>query len=303
MVAERGQLLLVGAILFSVVIVGVVIQLNDLQYTDTIGSNAQTDAIDQAAQAEAETRAALYGLDLRVRNGTDRSEYQEALRENVSTYQNYSENMTAAGGATYTNVTLNLAASVNETVMTQSDDPYRKQTSPRRPGWDLVTDAETVSQFWLNESSVKTGGTSFQVVVSNPAGDEWRLKLEGVPVAGPGPDDVDVVVETPTSTNTACRRSDADDIELNLIDGEDAMTPPSCTFTSFADALDGPYTIEFEKGNRAEGGYEIAVVGGSVNTGNFAGTRERILYPGIDYKYRSPSTAYNRTFAVGEAGS
>ncbi|MBO4248151.1 hypothetical protein IL252_10030 [Halomicrobium sp. IBSBa] len=300
MVANRGQLLLIGAILFSVVVVGVVIQMNDLQYADSTASDSQTDAIDRAAQTEAETRAALGGLATRVRAGTDDSEFLEAFRKNVSTYQNYSYNMTATGGATYTNVTVNGAASINETVVTQSSGDYRKQTSPRRPDWDLVTDADRVSRFWLNESSVKTGGESFEVVVSNAAGDEWKLRLNGVPVAGPGPDDIDIVVETPSSTNSVCTKSDSSDIDLNLVTGTG-----SCSFTSFTDVFDGPYTIKFNKGNRVDdGGYEIGVVGGSVKAGNFVGTPdERILYPGIDYQYRSPSIAYNRTFAARDMGS
>lgn len=304
MIADRGQLLLVGAILFSVVVVGIVVQLNGLQYTDTAASGGQTDAIDRASQTEAETRDALARLVTKVRADTDRDEFADALRENVSTYRNTSQNMTAAGGAIYTNVTVNETASVNESVVSQSGGDYQAQNPPNPSDWTLVTDVTNVTRFWLNESTVTGGGTPFAVVVSNPSGQQWELRLQRV-TGGPGPDDVDVVVATPASTTTACTRPDSTDIELNLVDGSGAGAASGCSFTSFTDAFDGPYTIEFEKGNKAEGGYEIATLGGSVRTSNFdpSNVEDQIFAPAIDYQYRSPSTAYNRTFVVGGAGS
>jgi hypothetical protein len=289
MVADRGQLLLVGAILFSVVVVGIVVQLNGLQYTDTAASDGQTGAIDRAAQTEAETRDALAGLVTRVRADTDRDEFGDALRENVSTYQNTSLNMTAARGATYTNVSVNETASVNESVVTQGSGKYRSPKTNDQD-WTLANDSDSISVFWLNATK-KTGNPNTDVTIVGQD-EEWKLRLEKA-----SGDDFDVETWNDTSGWTE-HCTDESSVDLNLV------TPSTgdCEFTPFDEDVDAPYNVTFARGNNAEGGYRIGVVGGLNRT--YADPDEEGIYaPAIDFQYRSTSTAYNRTFVLGGGGS
>lgn len=284
MVADRGQLLLVGAILFSVVVVGIVVQLNDLQYTDTMASNGQTDVVDRAVQTEAETRDALVGLVTRVRADTDRSEFGDALRENVSTYQNYSESMTAAGSATYTNVTVNESASVNESVVTQGSGKFRSPKTTDQD-WTATNDSESLTEFWLNVTE-KNGAPDTTVTVVGES-NTWKLELRQV-----GGNDFDVRTWN-SSTGWTEHCSDESSADLDLRSGVG-----DCGVAPFVNDVEAPYNVTFERGNNAKGGYRIAAIGG-LNRTYIEPDEQRLYHPAIDYQYRSPSTSYNRTFVVG----
>lgn len=297
MVDDRGQLLLVGAIIVAITIIGSVTLLNGLQYTDTAGTEGGSDALAETDRAEAVVFADLTNLVTQVEQ-SDPDDFDRALRANISTYNNYTQNMTVTRDGTYVNVSLNESTSVTQHRIGQTDaTQYRDPNGPSGNLWHVINNSTRMDEFWLNSTSIDGGaGPPFVVRIENDSGDTWELRLDARP-----PSNSALVVDPPNDPPTECVRSD-EQFNVSLYRGFARTDAGNCSFPALPDELDEPYDVTYVNPNRAEGTYTI-VASGDLQTSNFDVEEQSILVPAIDYRYRSVEMAYNRTKRVPPEGS
>jgi len=293
MVDDRGQLLLIGAILIAVVIVGVVVQLNSLQYTNALGSYSQTQSLDEAASAEATTEQDIEAL-VRAVRADDPANFEQALRRNLSTYHNYSRNMSAETGTSSVSVSLNESASVNKTELNSSNGLRYRSPETNDKNWTVARDVRSVERFWLNATGANNPNKDFTITITN-ASASWQLRLNSSAASN------DFVVQTRNATAPPSgwiSHCDEDEANISIRTGTSQGT--GCDFTSLTEDLTPPYEIEYSYGQWGEGSYNITVIG-DVEESNFDNPTSQIYHPAVDYRYRSVGTAYNRTI-LAEAG-
>lgn len=308
MVRSRGQLLLIGAVLLGMTIVGTVVMLNGMQYTDSAGAQSQSQVLDDAERNE---EMVVRDMELLVRqvDADMPFRYEEAVIANVSTYNNYTRNMTVTRGGALINVSVNESRSDGTRIHQPAsggptnDNFQRTGSGPGTPNdWSLASDVEKVAGFRVNTTKIDGGPmNAFTVRIENDtAGYVWEMKVYSQSA-------MDYRLKTRYTdsgslplwgtTPVECASSD-EEIDIRLVDGTAAKTNNDCEFTSFTDRLTSPYDIKFKNGNRAHGTYNIFITGSASGNVDPGDTDDYVVNPAIDFQYRSTELAYNRTIQI-----
>lgn len=319
---DRGQLLLVGAFIIALVVVGTVVYLNGLNFNDSIGSQGNEQSLNDAQRTKGMVTESLIGLTERVRadvraGGGGLEEYERELRENISDFARYYSRLKFNDGVTYVNVSLNSSetASLYGGIITQRLAGGPPNRAPAfingngRPGendWEVARDVNTVTALnvTLKEFPCPTGNLSY-VVEEVESGDTWEWRA-ATGVNNCGVPDRNRTVETylngvkqnvtyedpgPNQNAELAGRTD-----LDIFEG----TVNGTTEWQFAKGLEPPYNISVQTtsspGNAARGSFRIETDSEyRPPTDDELDSDDAIAVPAVDIRYVAPELVYNST--------
>jgi hypothetical protein len=154
---DRGQLLLVGGISIALVIVGGVILLNGMMFTNTIGSHGNQDAVSEAERTVETMENDLRRLTDRVRADTGIGEFRGAIERNLTVYTRQYTNLSFDNDIVYTDAELNDTESDSGTFLNQTadaDDCDEQFTAGTRlPTFEYYTDSGNCKDLTVGEIS------------------------------------------------------------------------------------------------------------------------------------------------------
>ncbi|WP_435115482.1 DUF7261 family protein [Halolamina sp. C58] len=307
-VDDRGQLMLVGALVLAVIFVTLAVLLNAAIYTGNVATRdagpGAGEAIEYENEATAMARTTIGGID-----GGGSATYAE-LRDNFTdTVGEWSRSAGTHAVVSLADASLELRDTVRGTRIAQSTD--RNFTSDSNAeNWTVANDSRArafrlnVTQDSLASTDTPVANDSFRVTF-NDSTDEWAAYLHQG-----GSDNVSVSVEAPDGSVDSCTVAPgADDravIDLTggTIDGED------CPELRFFGNLSGEYTISYvdaldDDGNAQVVGTYAVVVDRPLDhleTGaDVAGepTATRTLYSAeLRVAYRTSNVYYQSDFRV-----
>lgn len=263
---ERGQLLLVGAVVLATVILGLAIVTNSVLFTENTGSgevgveSAVVDEFDYEVQRS--TQSLLLQLNHDERN-VSWSDLNATIRTNVHNYSNLLARSYATAGTVH--VDASYAQTIhNGTRIVQRVDrsfTYNESHSPLvvsdRADWTLVQPSDRADIGWLalNVDLRNTSGQQAALVLHN--GSESLTYQFNRSKDGQG-SNLSVSVDSSWAgelTQTECQ-SVGGRVLVDIREGHGFFD--DCTFTTF-DRLTGPYDIEITDGDELTGQYELVV--------------------------------------------
>jgi len=333
---DRAQLLLVGAFAIGITIVGTVVLLNGMKYTDTIGSDGNGQALDEATRIEGIVIDDLTNLSEQVRRDVQTSErgllgYEEAMRRNVSTYTRYYSQVNFDSQVSYINVSLNPGRSANGRLI-------RQQTTGdfRRGGneWDAARDATIVSpaNFTVDDFACSNGRDSYLAFSvnnsDNPDADFWEARIGTERTSGPSctpapassPSDSNRIRYVQIWTEDGLQRVIEEDdvgafssdpstsVDFALHSGEIEGTEVFADDT-FETSVERPWDVTIKNtnsgpppGRTANGRYWVATDSTYLSTSN-PDVDPIMSVPAVDIVYAQPELNYTTTTLLGERGS
>ncbi|WP_246987833.1 DUF7261 family protein [Halorientalis marina] len=318
---DRGQLLLVGGIVLGIVILGTVVLLNGMQFNDTIGSQGNQQALQNAERTQEMVRQDLQRMASRVAAGTDVTDsgkLESAYRSNVSTYAQLYSNMTFEDGIVFVNATFNESASENGRLLEQtSTDTFQLADPTVANDWIVGNEMMilapmefTVDDFPDNNGANRPNTT---IRVTGSDGNVWELRInrsETDPIDGPA------FIAIVNGEQRAVESVDPG-ASVNLGTGELEADPGSGTTTvpafEFNEYVSRPYTVEIDNeqnglgaGKLPKGTYRIGTDSRYLDTQSGGGVQPEItnpvLRPAVDLTYRRPELDYRTTIYLNATG-
>lgn len=265
---ERGQLLLIGAVTIALVILGTVVLLNGMKFTDSIGSEGNTESLKDAMGVTEEVKIDLLHLSNRVQEteGLSRN-INESLAKNFSIYGNVAGNMTATSSVADINVSLNRSASTTGRFINQTagSGGYPDFTLNRSTGqqdeWVLATDASVANPFNLTIPKGRfpcNNGNSEQskfVVEIDSGADSWEVQMLAKSMSGKcdvyesgsgNPSQAKRIVRIPGETPKEFTGTSQVPTKIDLYEGTVEAGPASTDLERSIETTTPPYTVTFK---------------------------------------------------------
>lgn len=296
---DRAQLLLVTAIVIGMIIVGTVVLLNGIRFTEHTGNDNTLRAAQEADWTTDEIRDGLQSVVAVVES--DGAPYvttnatfdgRRFLETNVTALNQTYMAVTSHSGNAFVTLTLDRPGSVEGTVLRQDAGTYQSKTGAA--DWTLASDATVLPYVHLNVSDQSTAsGAAFTVGFADDAGRTVDLRFT----------DTNVVLDD-GSTRQLCSGSTAGEhvavtVAERAIDVETTAAGVTCRGASVD--LGSPATLSFENGDVATGSF-LATVGpaATVSSSHF---RKRSNRASGDPYYWGTATPASGTVIVNPAVS
>lgn len=251
---DRGQLILIGAILLATVIFGLSLLLNSALFTGSSGGSGADAALAETDLADFEVQRGARELIVRV-NQAERnvtwSSLGTVVGDNVTRFGRLLAESKAAAGSVAVNVTYDHGSSRQGYRIVQAHDADFTDNSDF-DDWTPVSDPDTnVSWFTANLNVENTSSSTPFVVTADNGSHDVRIELLR------SASNVTVTATAPNgSTSSPTCGSAGGRVLLDLYRGSGFAD--DCEFTGIG-ALDGSTRIEFENGDDIEGKYEIVM--------------------------------------------
>ncbi|MUV89223.1 hypothetical protein GJ629_04355 [Halapricum sp. CBA1109] len=292
---DRGQLLLLTGILIAVVIVGSVVLLNGIQFSEHTGSETTLRSAQSADHTETEVRTnvrqLLTGMD---EEGVAFVGSESALADALTTYNRSYVDITVDGRTGFTTLGLNDSRTRTGSLHRQSSvGSYDNGVVAEDIGVDPTAVVPFVT-LTVTDQSVD-GSADFTVVVTDAGTDVYEIRFT----------ETNVEVADPTTGDPArelCADPvDGDEVRVTLAHGSGTVATAAdtdCSGFTLPD-IDGPATLEIENGGQAEGTL-AATIGDGATAGSAAppAVGTGVVDPAVDMRYNSPSVRYNGTIQV-----
>jgi hypothetical protein len=303
-------LFLVGAVVVAIAILGLVVVLNSVLYTESVAPQSGVARTDSAERyivvLERDTQRLLDA------QSTDGYVRKSSFVENLSRYDGYASNLTASERPATVDIRLNDTLTQDSGVLSQrSNDKMVSKGGDR--SWDLSESASETKTFDVKLTKVIEEGNTddaFMIHVENETDstDSWDLAVNK--------DQNDVFVETRTDGGTWHRvcempgfntQMPTETVNLTLSGGDSIRIEPCDEVTTFALGVEEPYDLSFEHsggGKKSKGTYRIATDGTIVGSnfydeGNGTPAVTPVLFGAtLDLHYLSPDVRYVTTVTV-----
>jgi len=258
---DRGQLLLIGAVVLAIAVVGLVVVLNTVLYTQNVTNREALDATVDAAAIEDTVVAEIPSLVGRAnRNATYASAgaVRAATNETVARY----------GALIGTSVTNRQPASVRTRVAEREsvgvvvghDDADRPFTDRDGDAEWTVADPATVRRYRMSVdagSLASSDGDAFRVRLAS-GGDEWTMRIHA--------DGSEVALDriAPDGSVATCTVSPGGGtVDIDFVNG---TAGESCAF-EFGEGVSGPYELGYANATNATGRYRLVLDGTDASLG------------------------------------
>ena len=310
---DRGQIVLVAALVLALAFVALAIVVNSAIFTENLATRSEVPGSADALEYRHEVAQSVGALVTHV--NMNESEDPTA----VSDMQNHVSDIGVQGGIQQSS----LGRVVNVSHASQEDGDLIAQTDFRRnftsasTGWETEWQlAGSVSktrnvQFSLNLTNdplVDAGSDGFRMYVEDTStGDFWNMTVDSDTLSN---DNINVRIDSPAAgSSQVCERDDVgDNVSIDLSRGTVAGEPcPALSRLSdgtemwFANNLN-TYDIHFQQADEIEGTFSMVVEDGTANpTGDLATGYSDIdpyvvddaLYSlTVEYTYNTPSVVY-----------
>jgi hypothetical protein len=254
---RRGQLILVGAIVIALLVVGITIIVNTVLFVENTSTDQSTTKLRQAAQVEGELRDAIRATTFRVNHRTrdhNASELRRATERNVTRLTRTMDQQYLASQSLSVSVSVN--GTDNGTRLVQAaDGDFTHPTG--LSNWDPVATTLTPSPrlgwFVLNLNATEPTTGTFEAEVRNESDDAVSVEVERINgSAYEIRSDVDTGGDTTVTCGTRGNR-----LVLNMRDGS-SPTDDTCTFNGTAEIANAS-TVEFANADQAYGKYAVVI--------------------------------------------
>ena len=290
---DRGQLILVGAVVIAIALVGVVVVLNSVLYTENVANREPISATGDARDAQTFVQGDVGSLVSRV-NYDARYDSPAAVRSAVDDSVARYGTLVGLRLARHTPASLNLTVT-DETVGTGIEQDSERNFTDRTnaSNWTVTGNAD-VRRYILsvNRSSLSTDPNAAFAVTAVDGATNWTLTLYR--------NGTDVVLRTDGSAapSKTCAVS-GKRVRIDVRNG----TASDCSF-DFADGVDGGgdgYDVRYRNGSNASGTYSILLNGTDAtvpsSSVNFDSSdspyRTYVVYDfGIRLTYATPELTY-----------
>lgn len=244
---SRGQLLLIGGILIALGIVGTVVFINGIQYTQEVGSTDQTMEVTSAAQTHRAVQQDLRRLLWYSGDSGPYSNDNSSFKTAVQTYSVVSANMTAAGGSASVRVRPAWSKTQNGSVVgeTFADLPSQDTT--------IATDVEAVPAARLNVTGNRDDSDSLALNISSSDSTAryWTIEIQQTGVYLNG-------------SRQLCEPADidpTDDIAVEIHGQYGTVTTSNvsveCASFTVAPNIDRDYDVILNNSHHAQGRYHV----------------------------------------------
>lgn len=302
---DRGQLVLLGAITLSLLIVGLVVVFNSALFTETVDRESAVGPGRDAAEFADETSRNVRSLTIRVnhaREYTSQSDLEAAMVANVSNYSAVLREAYLDSGATYADVTFDPgASSYGRRAVQDEDATFENPSGGGGSDWDPINPATPTEVGWLtvnlNASELSLTET-FDVILINASGDRmnvsFRRNATGYVVITSN------FTATPAANTTVTCAPVSGRLLVDVLGG--AVFARDCAFNA-SERLPGPYRVEFRDGDAATGKYEIVIKSDSsaINDDISSCPDDPVCHApavwtaNVTVSYRSPQVGYEHT--------
>lgn len=304
---ERGQLLLIAAILLAVVVVGTVVLLNGVRFTEGAGSADALREAKQVDQTVADVRPSLRMLLVGV--GTETGPFVEnstagmdALRANVAAFSDTYGNLSGYGGGALVGVTLEADRTVNGTVAAQQSGRF--ENAAGSGDWTLAADlgGDPASELYALELNVTdqsdSVGSNFTLRYRSASRPAERVELEFT--------ERTVYVDRPgASPHRLCNAALGDDpTEVRFIGGRIRLSgnnTESCDIVPLPGGSGSDYAVEIRNGGEANGSFVATVGQRATVPGDVPGrSTDAVVNPAVRVAYDSPTVQFDSSVRVME---
>lgn len=252
---ERGQLMLVGAILIALIFIGFSVVLNSVVYTETVAGGSSIEVTGDVNEFNKEARRNARILTIRVNHQGNYSNFDTInsnLESNFTEYSRLLSESYADTGSVYVNVSYDGNQTDGNRIVQDVDQNYQKGGSSnwfafdsdnKDIGWFLLNvDVENTSQ--STQSRIKIADTSGSTLtVSVKQSESARLLVNSS-------------VDGSHITNSTCQPENGR-VLLDLVEGSSSTS--SCSFNATG-KLDPPYdSVKFENADAIQGKYSLVV--------------------------------------------
>jgi len=295
---ERGQLILIGALLVAATILASITLLNAVHESPEINTQQDARSLVEAERTVDQTKANLEGSFLANTSDDEVGEKLPYANESfagiVEEYNDQYTNISTTETAGIVNVTLNDAESDVGAVAWQNESIAGFEELPGTSGPEtILAGADRIPRLSMLVNSTDTGSDEFTITVGGES-----LSISGDRVERNG--------------NPICDRNSAENaVELDFMNGTGAVITDAeyCGDIDLSAAASPTLDVEFENDNDADGTFvvsgENAAIGGfslndnrgtRVDAGPGPGTV--FVDPAFDVEYVTPNVAYNATFSL-----
>lgn len=279
---DRGQILLVGAIVIAVSIVALSVLLSGGIFAETMARNAVSDIDgDQTHALVADVRSdGEWILDgATSAHPASKSDQAAYVRDNVTTLAEQYRQYYARSDSV---VRIGLADFDNGTTVSQSSGPFTFDANgdgSQNASWQLASDTRV-----RNASFTVTGGSGTTQIIFNGSTD-YTVEIDsggGVRVVRP-------------SGSTACPSAPSTPVTVDL--GNATVAGDHCPALDFGHAIDSPYDVWIEDGDQVEGAYHVTVDDDPLQVTG-PNDRERVYAVDLVVRHRSNTAEYHGTVRV-----
>jgi hypothetical protein len=306
---ERGQLILVGALLVAATILGSIALLNSIH--ESPGVNTQQDA-QSLAETERTIDQVQTGLERAFLVNTSMDEVNESLpyveadggyrtlveEEYVREYLNLSTTETA-GVLNVTVVGEQTGGIARQNTTVRGFEDYNGTSDPVT----VVQDAEAIPRLYLYVNSTSPANFTVWLNETLPRPPSDPLDNVSLEISDSG------VSKTGSFDTWTCDLSGDDTpIEIDFVGGvgEVRTSETYCGDLEFGTPLVPAYNVTFEGGDNADGTYVITAVGpaaiadlpGDFRWRRVSGGTDYVVNPIFEIEYRTPNVAYNTTYGL-----
>lgn len=257
---DRGQLMLVGAVVMAASLLALVVVLNSTIYTQNTNPGSSLGEMNEVERQLEVVRTDVDRLTDRLGQRDGYVDIHE-LNATLTVYGDRKAEQIVDRRPAYLDVTLNESASdLEREVLRQSNRSRAVLSRSNQSDWTLVENAtfNESTPFELVIEPRSPTPTTF--IAEGEDGGDWRLNVSQ------GPSNTVSVEVTYDNGTTVSESVSGNATRVNVTGGAINGTQRF----AFAPGLDAPYDLRVENGHRSDGAYHILVDEASdVDTGNF----------------------------------
>ncbi|ELZ43694.1 hypothetical protein C464_16132 [Halorubrum coriense DSM 10284] len=257
---DRGQLMLVGAVVMAASLLALVVVLNSTIYTQNTNPGDTLDETREVGQQLEVVQTDVVRLTDRLAQPGRHVDVYE-LNATLKAYGDTRAEQTVSRRPAYLDIALNESAStLRREVLRQGNRSRDIVSNTTESDWTLVENAtfnESTPFVVTVEPQSSTSPTAF--IVEGDSGGRWYLNVSR---GSPGVDIAVTYDNGTTTTTTVSGNATRLNVTGGAVDGTQSF--------AFAPGLTAPYDLHVNDGHQSNGTYSIVVdeVSG-VNTGNF----------------------------------
>jgi hypothetical protein len=284
---DRGQLLLVAAIVVATAVLGGVVLLNTVHSSPDLSAQTDAQSVTNTDRTVSQMENDLRGLFMANgvdENGTRLPYANSTFEDAVDAYSNEYTRLMSTNQSAVATVELNTSESNNGIVA------YANQSSAAfvDDGNNfVVTDAAELPRLRLRIDQIGSSET-LRVKINDSSTDVEFTFNESNGVDG----------------DIQCSNADTTPVEIDLVHGAGEVTGDGAYCTVAVDESDWnaltEYNVKFEYGPNTNGTYAVAGSGINADCTDSDWCETGIVNPGFDLTYQNPNVAYSSTFRLYE---